>query len=465
MKVFVQKVVLTIEKYQLFSRGSRVLVGVSGGADSVALLLALVDLRLKFPLELLVAHFNHRLRGEESDKDEEFVRKLCRDLEIRFEVEHAETGWWRDGNTNLEESARRQRYDFLSRLALKEGCIVSTGHTLNDQAETFLMKMIRGAGPTGLAGIYPRRLHQVNSLQESSRVVVVRPLLYHTRDEVVQYLSEKGQNCRIDKTNQDLNFDRNWIRHELVPLLKNKLNIRLLESLSRSANLFREIGDFLRTEGKKGFNQCEMSTTKAIRLNLTSVGKLPSILRKEVIREAIRKCKGDLKSITLRHVESVLELNQSSSGKEVHLPGGLRVKREYETLYFSADSPSKTFCYELTVPGEVYVREVGKYVVARKPTLRGKSHRKGIWIKLPMSSMKVRNWRPGDRFELPSSSKKLKELFQKERIPKSRRDNLLILEVDNQIVWLEEFSTNFNYQIPDDRVRTVQIEIFDKNFR
>tara|TARA_B100000949_G_scaffold217210_1_gene214690 strand:- start:415 stop:1041 length:627 start_codon:yes stop_codon:yes gene_type:complete len=208
-----------------------------------------------------------------------------------------------------------------------------------------------------------------------------------------------------------------------------------------------------------------MSTTKAIRLNLTSVGKLPSILRKEVIREAIRKCKGDLKSITLRHVESVLELNQSSSGKEVHLPGGLRVKREYETLYFSADSPSKTFCYELTVPGEVYVREVGKYVVARKPTLRGKSHRKGIWIKLPMSSMKVRNWRPGDRFELPSSSKKLKELFQKERIPKSRRDNLLILEVDNQIVWLEEFSTNFNYQIPDDRVRTVQIEIFDKNFR
>ena len=465
MHIFARKVLETIERHQLLARNSRLLVGLSGGPDSVALLAALADLRSSFSLELSAAHFNHRLRGVESDRDEEFVRSLCRRMQVPLSVDSCDTrGHGSESGENLEDFARRQRYEFFFKLAHTEECAVATGHTLNDQAETFLMKLIRGAGPAGLSGIYPLRVNRVQTPRGPFAVVVVRPLLRHTRAEVLGYLAEKKQDYRIDESNRDLSFDRNWVRRELIPLLEENLNPALLESLARSAGLFREIEDFLLAESERSFDRCRVAEAEDSRLDILEMNKLPPILQKEVIRKAIRECKGDLRDITLRHIQDVLGLTQNCSGKEVHLPHGIKVQREYETLCFTLRSAPDPFCYELTVPGEVYVGEVKKYVVARTRQVQAKKM-KGIWLKVPVSRIKVRNRRPGDRFCVSSSSKKLKELFQARRIPKSHRDKLLILEVENQIIWLEGFPAHPAYQASPGEEGAVRIEVHDETFR
>ena len=465
MHIFARKVLETIKRYRLLARNSRLLVGLSGGPDSVALLVALSDLRSSFPLDLRAAHFNHHLRGMESDRDEEFVRNLCRTMQVPLSVDSYDTRRSSsESGGNLENFARGQRYDFFFKLAHTEECGVATGHTLNDQAETFLMKLIRGAGPAGLSGIHPLRVNQSHTPRGPFAVVVVRPMLRHTRAEVLRYLAEKKQDYRIDESNMDLSFDRNWVRRHLIPLLEENLNPALLESLARSAGLFRDIEDFLLAEGKRGFDRCRVADVEGSRLDILEMNKLPAILQKEVVRKAILECKGDLHNTTLRHVEDALGLTQNCSGKEVHLPHGIKVRREYEALCFILQLAPDPFCYELAVPGEVYVKEVEKYVVARTHQVQARTV-EGSWLKVPVPLIKVRNRRPGDRFCVSSSPKKLKELFQARRIPKSHRDKLLILEVENQIIWLEGFPVHPAYQAPPGAEGAVQIEVHAETFR
>ena len=473
MRPFTRRVLQTLHRYQLLKEGDHILVALSGGPDSVALLLVLQELKERLSLGLSAAHVNHQLRGKESEQDEQFVQDLCRQLSIPIEVRRVDTRQAvRESGENLESCARRLRYDFLFEMAQKQGSRVATGHTLNDQAETFLMKLIRGAGPAGLSGISPLRVNWMGTPGTPLSVTVVRPLLGTVHQDVLDYLGDQNQTYRVDSSNQDLSLDRNWVRHQLIPLLEEKLNPALLEALQRSTELFGEVEEFLGRQGKEAFNRCRSGGDRGTRLRISTLEDLPAIIQKEVIRRAIATSKGDLRDINLRHVEEVLELSRILSGKEIHLPGGLRVQREFEDLRFTLESPPDPFSYPLKVPGEIYIKEVCKCVAARRARgEEGEKEKEGeqepsVWIMWPGDNLTVRNRRPGDvyRISLKSGEKKLKELFQKDRIPKSQRDRLVVVEGDNEIIWVEGFPVQPKYRASPNTARALEIRLRHETF-
>ena len=480
VRPFTAKVLQTIHRYQLLNEGDQVLVALSGGPDSVALLLVLREFKERLSLGLSAAHVNHQLRGEESDQDEQFVCDLCRQLAIPIEVRHVDTRCAvRESGENLESCARRLRYDFLFEVAARQESRVATGHTLNDQAETFLMKLVRGAGPAGLSGISPLRINLLGTREKSLSVIVVRPLLETRRQGVLDYLEDQNQTYRVDSSNQDLSLDRNWVRHQLIPLLEERLNPALLETLQRSTELFGEVEEFLARQGKEAFKRCRSGGARATRLRIRALEDLPAIVQKEVVRRAIATSKGDLRDINLKHVEEILQLSRTLSGKQTHLPGGLRVQREFEDLRFTLEPPPGPFSYPLKVPGEIYIKEISKCVEARmrhacRENKRAREQEKegekgreeSVWIKWSGEDLTVRNRRPGDvyRSSLKSGEKKLKELFQKCRIPKSQRDRLVVVEGNNEIIWVEGFPVQPKYRASPSAARAVEIRLPHETF-
>jgi tRNA(Ile)-lysidine synthase len=458
-KGMISRVLESIRRYQLLEGGDRVIVALSGGPDSVALLLALKELEESLSLQVSAAHMNHLLRGEESDEDERFVCRLCQQAGVPIEVQRMDTQQEveRSGE-NLQSCARRLRYQFFFQLALSENCRVATGHTLNDQAETFLMKLIRGAGPAGLSGIAPVRVIRFGRGPQPRGVRVVRPLLELSRPEILTYLKETKRSYREDRSNQDLSYHRNWVRHQLIPLVENKLNPSLIETLSRSSELFKEIEEYLLAHGKEAFEQCRIRQEGEIRIRIEELKRFPAIIQKQVVRQGVVREKGDLHDITLKHIADVLELCAAGSGREIHLPGGLKVQREFEELRFTRESSPCDFWYQLSVPGEILIKEVGKSVVARRVRAGGKGK---TLIKWGDNDLIVRNRRPGDEYRVSprSGTRKLKELLQRKRIPRSQRDKLLILEGNNEIMWVEGFPPHPNYRISEEDPAAVEIEV------
>ena len=461
----INKVLETIRRHQLVEEGDSVMVALSGGPDSVALLLALKEIEEGLSLQVSAAHVNHLLRGEESDEDERFVRRLCQEAGVPLEVQRIDTRQEvQASGENLQSCARRLRYGFLFQLARSHTRKVATAHTRNDQAETFLMKLIRGAGPAGLSGIPPQRVDRLDGEAPSGVARVVRPLLEISRSGILSYLEQRKQSYREDRSNSDMSYDRNWIRHELIPLLQDKLNPALVETLCRSSELFKEVEQYLAGQGKEAFDECRVHRVHRVheegetRLRIEALEKLPSIIQKQVVRQGVVNEKGDLDNITLQHVQQVLQLCSSGSGKEVHLPGGLKVQREFEELRFTQESSPCAFVYQLSVPGEILIKEVGKSVVARR--VKGEGEGRTL-IKWGNGSLVVRNRRPGDEYRLSpgSGTKKLKELLQRERIPRSQRDRLLILEGNNEIMWVEGFAPHPKYRISEDDSAAVEIEV------
>ena len=264
------------------------MVALSGGPDSVALMLALKELEESLSLQVSAAHVNHLLRGEESEEDERFVRRLCQEAGVPLEVQRVDTRQEveRSGE-NLQNCARRLRYDFFFQLALSRNCKVATGHMLNDQAETFLMKLIRGAGPAGLSGIAPLRAIHYEQGTQTGVVRVLRPLLEISRLEILAYLEDRKQGYREARSNQDLGYHRNWVRHELIPLLENRVNPALVETLHRSSQLFQEIEEYLVAHGKEAFEQCRVRQDGEIRLRIEELERLPSISLSKICKLAL----------------------------------------------------------------------------------------------------------------------------------------------------------------------------------
>ncbi len=291
-----QRVAGTIERHAMFTPGQRVGVAVSGGADSVALLHALLDLRARWDLQLSVLHVNHRLRGEESEGDARFVRELARSLSLEFRCHEVDVpGIIRAEGGNLEQTARRVRQDFfLGLIRAGELDRVALGHTRSDQAETVLFRILRGAGTAGLAGIRPVTTDGL-----------VRPLIDVSRAEVLEYLSGKGISWREDSSNQDRRFARNRIRHDLLPALEREWNPALTQVLAGMAEVARDEEDYWRdfiSETAEG--RLIVRPPEVIFRAEWLAGLHPAVARR-VIRSAIEQARGDLRRVDMHHIGRV----------------------------------------------------------------------------------------------------------------------------------------------------------------
>ena len=433
------------------------MAAISGGPDSVALLLALKELGNKCSLSLAALHVNHQLRGEESDLDATFVKELCQHLKIPLQISRQPLG--SGEGRNLQDQARKLRYDVLFQSAAQNRSIVATGHTLQDQAETFLLKVIRGSGTTGLSGIFPVQSNHLGKVA----VHVVRPLLERNQEEILNFLARRNQDYRSDSSNQNLQYDRNWVRHQLIPSLRSRLNPALVRTLGQTAGLFQELKAYLEEEGRKGFRSCQdfrWSRTGEIWLKIDVLHKLPLPIQKEVIRHSFRICKGDLLDLCLEHVNQVLALAFRQSGKQIHLPGGLRASREFTYLKLTGRVSPIHFSYDLLIPGKVTIPETGRHVVVHRVKAPEKETNR-ILLRFSGSRLTVRSRLNGDRYPDPSG-KKLKRIFLQHRIPRSVRDTLVVLETNGRLLWVEGLPTDPQIQARPGEKDVVHIQVHDK---
>ncbi len=292
-------VLRTIRKYGMVRPGDHVLVGVSGGADSTALLFCLHRLAHRLGISLSVAHLNHGLRGAESDADESFVRNLSARLGLPF---HSETlagnALQSKARGNLEEAARNARYDFLKRASRLAGASrIAIGHSRNDQAETFLLRLFRGSGMEGLAAIHP--------VVEGA---IIRPLLECGRPDILEYLETRGIEYREDSSNRDLRFRRNRLRLEWIPYLEKHFNPRLVQALAREAERARETSGLLDQLAAKEYGNLRIEHEHGILLPAKDVNGLPAAIRNLVLRMALREARGSLRGIASCHVEQIHRL-------------------------------------------------------------------------------------------------------------------------------------------------------------
>lgn len=298
----------------------RVVIAVSGGADSVSLLLVLSELarRRKISNELIVAHFDHGLRGEESRADAEFVRELAGSLGYEFELGRGRVA----KKGNLEQNARLARYAFLAKTAERLNAFaVLTAHTLNDQAETFLLNLIRGSGPEGLAAM--RAIRQL----EGAEAKLIRPMLrWAKREETEEFCLARGVNFRTDAMNRDPRFTRVRIRTELLPMLKT-FNPKIVEQIARTANLM--------PAAKGESANAAAGENDASELRLALLRKMDGPGLRNTLRQWIKANRGSLRGITHKHIEGVEQLVRSEkSGKVAELPAGTSVRRGSGKLFY-----------------------------------------------------------------------------------------------------------------------------------
>jgi tRNA(Ile)-lysidine synthase len=301
-----------IQRHSLLKAGDRVGVAVSGGADSVALLRLLLELRDEMGIVLSVAHFHHGIRGAEADADAEFVARLAKRHNLELHSGSGDApGHAGARQASLETAARELRYQFFTRL-LQAGAAdkIATGHTLDDQAETVLMKSLRGAGTRGLAGIYP-----------ALGAGIVRPLLGVRRSEVEEYLRGLGQEWREDSTNRDRRHLRNRVRHELVPLLERDFNPEVTRVLAESAEVARAEEEFWQREMERLLPEVCCGEGRSLKLN--ALLAQPLAVQRRLVRAALERAGT---GFDFRHGEEILRLAQKSRGA-VELPGGWRVVR------------------------------------------------------------------------------------------------------------------------------------------
>ena len=432
-----EKLKETIVRNGMLAYGDGVVVTCSGGIDSMTLLHLFSIISDEWNLKLAVAHLNHGLRGEEADEDEAFVRQRAGELDIPFFAKRVDLkGLAEVKGQNRQEAGREERYRFFGEVASKiGGGRIALGHNADDQAETVIMRIVRGAGLKGLGGIPPVRGN------------IIRPLIDVTRGEISAYAEAERVEYREDPSNGDKKYLRNRVRHEVLPLLE-RLNPNASAELCTLSGFARETNGFLEEEAEKAFAGAALPPWDggAVRLDLAKTKGLPSILKRKVIFLSLETLLGSASGFYASHiigVEALLE--KGRSGSALHLPKGVRVTLEYGKVLFSTEggeAPS-LYRYELKLPGETVIPEAGMTLKAVKMVAPGEEETVGddrllldfSKIKQPLA---VRNFREGDRIRLPGMSgrKKLKDLFIDEKVPRATRRAIPLLLSGDEILWI-----------------------------
>ena len=454
MEKVVQGVLDYIRRQGLLHAGDRVGVAVSGGADSVGLLRIMLELRPELGIVLSVVHFNHKLRGIEAEADEHFVIQLAHRHELELHVSGGDVAAHaRNRHLSTEAAARQLRYRYFRHLFEEQKLNrIATGHTLDDQAETVLLRIVRGAGTRGLAGIYPQL--QVQGSQFS----VVRPLLQTRRRLLETYLAEIGQDWREDSSNRDLRHARNRVRHGIVPRLERTLNPSVRETLAETADIARSEEEYWQKEVERVLP--EVWQAERWTLEPTALSALPLALRRRVVRAAAESLGLRLE---FRHVEEVLELAGGSGSAT--LPQGWVISLDTGGLHFDSPSPTAAnsdFEYRLSVPGAVEVPEAGtrfEAALVSGSATSGYNPDHMLDPALLQKELTVRNWRAGDRY-WPAHSKapkKIKELLQERKLTGLERKLWPVGVSGQEIVWVRGFPTPTRFRPPDGTLRALVI--------
>lgn len=477
-----EQLLSVLQRQEMVRAGDRVGVAVSGGADSVALLRLLLELRDKLGIVLSVVHFNHKLRGKASDADEKFVAKLAGKHNLEFHCASLDVAKKaKKERSNLEDAARRARYDYFRSLADSGSCTrIAVAHTADDQAETVLAHLLRGTGLAGLGGIHP------------ASGAVFRPLLSVRRFELRAYLREEKQTWREDATNRDTTKMRARIRKKLLPLLEKQFQPAIVAHLAALADLAREDEASLQSHAESRVLALGKEAQGAVRIPARdiawpkSVSRSPqetnregeqiaiysTAIRKRMVRQLVANIKRRPGQLGANHVDAVLELARSGqSGSSLSLPGGVEVRKERDTLVFRTTEIAKEDAihhpaceFEFNIDfargsQDVRIPELGcvfRLRVIDWPSERGETNKGGSVLDRDRvrAPLVLRNWRPGDRLRPIGhrNAHKLKRLLNEKRISRWQRDGWPVLTSGGVLAWARGFPVAADFAA-DERTR------------
>lgn len=468
-----QKVQKYIEELNMISSGDRILVGVSGGADSVCLLLFLYTLYREKDVSLEAVHVEHGIRGEESRQDAAFVEKLCQRMNIPCQIVTVDVPTYSQENgLGLEEAARILRYEAFVRLAKEKHAKIALAHHMEDNAETILFQMIRGSSLTGLCGMQPIR-------RDMDGICYIRPLLKVHRKEIEDFLMSHDMEFRVDSTNQELDYSRNYLRKVVVPAL-TEVNVQAVSHMNETAAKLLEIKDFLDSETEKHWAECQEKTSKGIALDTKKLFGLHPVIQRELLYRAIAEAAGSRKDIGAVHVEALKELCENQSGKEIYLPYGIRARKEYEKIWllhkkdkelsekesYLVERDVLQRCLEQGTVVSIPIGEKGEQISLRVFPIEGKSkefpknsYTKWMDYDKIEDGFCIRTRKSGDYFICDENGhrKKIKQYFVDEKIPASQREEIWLLTQEHLVLWAVGGRMSEHTKITSDTKSVIEI--------
>ncbi len=456
----------TIARYTMLAPGDAVLVAVSGGPDSVALVHLLHALAGEYSLKLAVAHLNHSLRGSESDRDAEFVAALARGFDLPLFLEKKDVRalqeHWR---LSSEEAARRARYEFYDAVASASRYNkIALGHHADDNAELVLMNLLRGSGPLGLSGISPVRDNKF-----------IRPLIGLKRSEILDYMAKEKIAFVTDSSNADTVYRRNKIRHRLIPELQKSYNPAIVDSLNRLGEIMQAEDQWIANAIEPVFADCVSDRGSSwISLALARINAVDLAVGRRIVRKAIVSVKKDLRRISFLHIDTVVELAQKAqAGASLDLPEGLRVFKDSETLTIIKVGPETSvdvIAYQYTLAGEgtIYIEEADAAIklaeigVDEVPDFgKAGSSRAFFDLDCLQFPLVVRNFRPGDRFSPlgMDGTQKLKKFFCDHKTPTRQRQRCPLLLSAGKIIWVAGHRIDNSVRLSSQTRRVLMAEL------
>jgi len=443
--MLLSKIKKTIKKYGMANAGDRILAGVSGGPDSVCLLSVLHALAGELKISLNVACLDHLFRGKESADEAAFVGELAKKLGLPAVIEQIDVpAFCRERGLSPQAGAREVRYAFFARVADSVGANrIATGHTADDQAETFLMRLLRGAGVEGLSAIPPVRGN------------IIRPLIEVTREEVMEYLKARGLEFRTDPSNLKSLYTRNRIRLEVLPLLR-QFNPRVSEGLASEAALLRDEDEAAEACLAKSAAGVLAEDGGNVVLNRDEFNALPRAFRRRLFRKAADLAGVDASGLSMVQIdEAVAFLADGQTGRTMELPFGLLITREYGKFILARHGTAKGFSCPIVVPGATSVPGAGLLVetTIHEAPGAGEEDKNYLWqAQFDYDKMRaplvLRSRMPGDRFcpaGMGGRSKKLQDYFVDEKVPLRKRDVTPLLISGGDILWVLGMRTDERY--------------------
>ena len=448
----------------MLSGEERVLVALSGGPDSVCLLHVLKNLKDEFRLDLHALYVDHGLRPDEAPGEIEFCEKLCKKLDLPFITKSIDVkSYAQEKGLNRQEAARELRYQVFEETALESNARkIALGHTADDQAETLLMRLFRGSGPTGLSGI------------PSVRGKFIRPLIEIERQQIEMYLQEEKIDFIVDSSNLREDYLRNKVRLSLIPMIK-EVNPNIIETLSRTAAILREEERYFGILVTKTLMRLmSRKTDSRIELFLSPLEAMEKVILRRTLRRAIEETRG-LRGIDFIHIEDIIELiKKGKAGDRLYLPKGIRAIKDYSVLILTSELPVTLDTYTLEVPGELVLKEAGVFIKAsfvepsdfaeQSQGVREHAEFKTLAV-LDVEKMifplVVRPRKRGDFF-YPlgfGKKKKLQDFFVDEKVPRDERDAIPLIVSGEDIVWVVGYRGDERFRVTDETKKVLKLEV------
>lgn len=446
-----QKFLKFIDDQSLINPGEKLLVGLSGGPDSVFLLHLLNKFRYRLKIEISAIHINHGLRGKYADEDENFCREYCLNRNINFEsVKKNVKSFSKRNSFSIEEAGRILRYrEFNKNLKRKRLDKIVTAHNANDNTETVLLNLIKGTGLDGISGIPVKREN------------IIRPILCFTKEDILGYLNRNEISFRIDKSNEESNFERNYLRNKILPLIKERLNPSVDSAILISSENFRSIKDYILVNEKETFKNIKKDSSGNLRIRIDDLKRAKKTLRGLLLKTLLER-KLDIQ-IFSNDLKKIFSLVNAQTGKQIELSGGIMVFREREDLKIipGFHNPED---YEVkisiggktnTPSGELSIKECDR----SSPVYSTNKNKEYISADAVSAEFTIRRWKKGDSFYPLGmrGSKKVSDFLNEQKVESSGKKNHLILLNENKVVWVIGLRIDDRFKITSSTQKIIEL--------